>query len=70
MKQYLAVGQDVTFVGPDKKTHKAKISQVYNENEALVVWENGSALATHSDDRKGENTFHFEHASPKAEDKK
>jgi len=68
-QQYLEVGQDVTFVGPDKQSTKAKITVVYSEHEARLEWANGVAIASYSD--KGEaNTFHFGEASPKAEHKK
>jgi hypothetical protein len=68
-KQHLAVGQDVTYVGPDKQNHKGKITTIYSENAARIEWQNGSAVATFSD--KGEEgTFHFEQASHKAETKK
>ena len=69
MRQYLAVGQDVIFIGPDNKETKAKIAIVYNENSARVEWPNGVALADYSD-KKESGTFHFEQASPKAEPKK
>jgi len=69
MRQYLAVGQDVIFVGPDNKENKAKIAIVYNDNSARVEWANGTALADYSE-KKSEGTFHFEQASPKAEPKK
>jgi len=62
-QQYLALGQDVIFVGPDKHKHKAKISVIYSDSSARVEWANGSAIAEHSD-KGGENTFHFEQASP------
>jgi len=68
-KQYLAVGQEVTFVGPDKHTVKGKITTVYSENSARIEWENGAAVANLSDE-KDPGTFHFEQASPKAEHKK
>ena len=67
--QYLAVGQEVVFVGPDKHKYKGKITIVYSDDEAQITWPNGSAIATYSD-RGGEGTFHFEQASPKEEHKK
>jgi hypothetical protein len=67
--QHLEVGQDVVFVGPDKHTHKGKITKVYSENEAHIEWANGSAIASHSD-KPEPNTFHFGEASTKGEEKK
>ena len=69
MKQHLAIGQEVTFVGHDKKTHKGKITQVFNAEEAAIAWDGGGAVAKLSEDNEP-NTFHFEQASPKAESKK
>jgi hypothetical protein len=66
---YLAVGQEVTYIGGDGKSHKAKITQIYNEDEVAVSFEGGSAVCAYSD-QKDSNTFHFEQASPKAEHKK
>lgn len=68
MKQHLAIGQEVTFVGSDKKTHKGTITQVFNDEEAAIVWDGGGAVAKVSED-KDPGTFHFEQASPKAEKK-
>jgi hypothetical protein len=63
--QYLAVGQDVIYVGPDGAI-KAKITAVYGDHDARIEWDNGVAIATHSfEDEPG--TFHFEQASPKEE---
>ena len=68
--QHLAAGQEVTFVDGDGKSHKAKVTQVFNEDEAVVAWDNGGAIAQCSD-KKEPGTFHFEHqASPKAENPK
>jgi len=67
--QYLAVGQEVIYVSPDGKGHKATIIHVYNEDEAALSWDNGGAIGRFSD-KKEEGTFHFEQASPKAEHKK
>jgi len=67
--QYLATGQEVTYVGADGKTHKAKITQLFNADSARIEWDGGSAIAERSD-KKDANTFHFEQASPKAESKK
>jgi hypothetical protein len=67
--QYLEVGQDVTYVGPDKQTQKAKITAVYGEHEARVEWTNGSAIAVYSD-KSEPNSFHFGEASTKGEQKK
>jgi len=67
-QQYLAIGQEVTFVGTDK-SHKAKIVEIYNADSARVEWDGGGAIANLSD-KKEPNTFHFEQASPKAEHKK
>jgi hypothetical protein len=64
--QYLAEGQEVMFVGIDKKTVKGKIIKVYGPDSAQIEWSNGSAIADFSD-KKEPNTFHFEQASPKAE---
>jgi len=67
--QYLEVGQEVTFIGPDKQHNKAKITTVYSNDEVRVEWANGVAIASYSD--KGDaNTFHFGEASTKAEHKK
>jgi hypothetical protein len=66
---YLAVGQEVNYVGGDGKTHKATINAVYGPDSARVEWDGGSAVADCSD-KKDANTFHFEQASPKAEHKK
>ncbi len=65
--QYLAVGQDVIYVSTDKKEIKAKITQVFNEDEASLSWENGGAIAKYSEDPL-EGTFHFEQASPEEEE--
>jgi hypothetical protein len=65
---YLAPGQDVIYVDGDGKNQKAKITKVVNEDSADLEYAAGkhSAVAPYSD--KGEkNTFHFEQASPKAE---
>jgi hypothetical protein len=65
---YLTPGQDVIYVGADKKQHKAKITEVFTQDCARVESDDGkhSAIAQFSD--SGEiNTFHFEPASPKAE---
>jgi hypothetical protein len=67
--QYLALGQDVIFVGPDKQEHKAKITVIYSDDSARVEWSNGSAVADYSD-KGAENTFHFEQASPEGGTKK
>jgi len=64
--QYLAIGQDVIYIGPDKHPHKAKIAIVYSDDSARIEWKNGSAIANRSDSG-GENTFHFAQASPEAE---
>jgi hypothetical protein len=67
---YLAVGQKVTYVGPDGKSHEATIRQVFNADEASVNFDGGGGIASYSD-KSEPNTFHFEHqASPKAEHKK
>jgi hypothetical protein len=68
--QYLAIGQEVIFIGHDKKTHKGKIIQVYSPDSAQIELKDGVAIADFSDeDIPG--TFHFEHeASPKGESKK
>jgi hypothetical protein len=63
---HLAIGQEVTFVGHDKKTHNGKITQVYGPESAHIELENGSGIADFSD-KKEPGTFHFEQASPKAE---
>jgi hypothetical protein len=64
--QYLEVGQEVVFIGPDKKPLKTKIAVVYGPDSARVEWENGSAIADYSSQKK-EGTFHFAEASSKAE---
>jgi hypothetical protein len=66
MNQYLAVGQEVTYVGHDGKSHKAKITACYNDNSARIEWDGGGAVAECSD-KKEPGTFHFEQASPKAD---
>jgi hypothetical protein len=66
---YLTVGQEVIYVSPEGKTHKATITQVFNADEASVSFESGGAICAFSD-KKDANTFHFEHASPKAEQHK
>jgi len=67
IKQYLEIGQDVTYVDHNKKTHKATITTVYSENSARVEFKNGVAIAELGDNKSEPNTFHFEPASPKAE---
>lgn len=66
---YLAIGQEVVFVGHDKKNHNGKIINVYGPDSAQIEWENGSGIGDFSD-KKEPGTFHFEQASPKAEPKK
>jgi hypothetical protein len=66
---YLTVGQEVIFVGIDKKPIKGKIAVVYGPESARIDWPNGSAVADHSD-KKEAHTFHFEQASSKAESPK
>jgi len=68
IKQYLQVGQDVTYIGPDKHEVKAKILTVYSDSFARIEWANGSAVAEHSESGK-ENTFRFEQASSEAKKK-
>jgi hypothetical protein len=67
--QYLAIGQEVSFVGHDKKIHTGKIIQVYGPDSAQIEFDGGMAIAECSD-KKEPGTFHFEQASPKAESKK
>jgi hypothetical protein len=64
--QYLEVGQDVVFVGPDKKSNRGKITIIYGPDDVRIEWGNGSAVAKFSDSKEP-GTFHFEQASPKAE---
>ena len=64
---YLDVGQEVVFVGIDKKLIKGKITTVYGPDSARIEWSNGSAVADFSSDKNKPHTFHFEQASPKAE---
>jgi len=66
--QFLDIGQEVVFIGIDKKPIKAKITQIFGPDSARVEWSNGSALADFSSQKK-EGTFHFAEASPKAEPK-
>jgi hypothetical protein len=68
--QYIAIGQEVVFVGHDKKEHKGKILNVYGPDTAQIEFGGNTAIAEFSD-KKEPITFHFEQqASPKAEDKK
>jgi hypothetical protein len=64
---YLAIGQEVIFVGHDEKTHKGKILNVYGPDSAQIEFESGVAIAEYSD-KKEPGTFHFEQASPKEEE--
>lgn len=67
---YLAVGQEVVFVGHDKKTHTGKIVTIYGVDAAQIALDDGSvAIADCSEDKKP-GTFHFEQASPKEESAK
>jgi hypothetical protein len=68
-QQHLAIGQEVTFVGHDKKTHKGKITTVYGTDSAQIEFDGGVAIAKLSEEKEA-NTFHFEQASPKEEHKK
>jgi len=63
--QYLAVGQDVIYVGTAGAI-KAKIIEVYNADSARLELEQGVAIAEHSFGNEP-GTFHFEQASPEAE---
>jgi hypothetical protein len=63
---HLAIGQEVTFVGHDKKTHNGKITTLYGADSARIEWDEGAAVADFCD-KKEPGTFHFEQASPKAE---
>jgi hypothetical protein len=59
-KRYLEVGLEVNYIGGDKKSHKAKITEVFNQEAARVESIDGqsSAIAEYSD--SGElNTFSF-----------
>jgi hypothetical protein len=67
--QYIATGQEVIFVGPDKKEHKGKILNIYGPDTAQIEFDGGTAIAEFSD-KKEPITFHFEQASPKEEHKK
>jgi hypothetical protein len=64
--QYLATGQEVVFVGPDKQSHHGTITIIYGPDDAKIEWPNGMAIA-HFSDSNEPGTFHFEQASPKAE---
>jgi hypothetical protein len=66
---HLAIGQEVIFVGSDKKNRKGTITRLYSESEAHIEWDGGSAVAAFSD-KNEPGTFHFEQASPKAESQK
>lgn len=66
---HLAIGQEVTFVAADKKSHHGIITKVYGPDSAHIEWEEGSGIGEFSD-KKEPGTFHFEQASPKAEPKK
>jgi hypothetical protein len=68
--QHLAVGQEVTFVGDDKKNHKGKITMVVNGDVARIEFENGGSATASCSDKPEPGTFHFEQASPKEEHKK
>ena len=66
---YIAVGQEVVFVDGNNKSNNGIITEVFNQNTARVEWENGIGIGDYSD--KGDpGTFHFEQASPKAENQK
>jgi hypothetical protein len=66
---YLSIGQEVTFVGPGKELIQAKIINVYGPDSAQLEWEEGVAIADFSEESEP-GTFHFEQASPKAEEEK
>lgn len=57
---YLAVGQEVVFVGIDGRSVKGKIHTVYGPDAAFIELPNGSAIANYSHDTKQTGTFHFE----------
>jgi hypothetical protein len=69
MKQYLAIGQEVTFVDHEKKNHKGKIITIYGPDSAQIEFTGGIAIAECSE-KPEPGTFHFEQASPKEEHKK
>jgi len=58
--QFLAVGQEVLVVGHDKKTHRAKISEVLSPRAARVESLDGKSSAVSEYSETGEvNTFSF-----------
>ena len=58
--QFLAAGQEVLVVGQDKKTHRARITEVLSPNGARLESLDGKASAISEYSETNEvNTFHF-----------
>jgi hypothetical protein len=69
-RKHLLIGLEVSYIGADKKPHKGKITEVYDQTMARIESLDGNNIAIAAYSESGDiNTFSFPSASAKAEKK-